>query len=50
MAEDLMGLYRRLGLQKAALLGHSMGGRAMMAFALKYVSMCACGRILCTSQ
>lgn len=38
LVEDLRALLERLGLKKAALLGHSMGGRTMMLFALQYVS------------
>lgn len=37
LAADIRALYDRLNIQKAALMGHSMGGRAMMMFALKYV-------------
>lgn len=37
MADDLKELYRHLGITKAALLGHSMGGRTMINLALKYV-------------
>uniref|UniRef100_A0A182SL23 sn-1-specific diacylglycerol lipase ABHD11 n=1 Tax=Anopheles maculatus TaxID=74869 RepID=A0A182SL23_9DIPT len=36
MVEDLVQLYRTLGLQQASIIGHSMGGRAMMLLALKY--------------
>lgn len=38
MVEDLRELYHQLRIDKAALLGHSMGGRAVMLLALKYVS------------
>jgi hypothetical protein len=38
MASDLAQLYNDLRLKKANLIGHSMGGRAVMLFALKYVS------------
>lgn len=37
MAEDIKVLLNKLKIQKASLLGYSMGGRAMMTFALKYV-------------
>ncbi|KAJ8956242.1 hypothetical protein NQ318_014974 [Aromia moschata] len=36
MAADMKLLLEQLGIQKAALMGHSMGGRAMMLFSLKY--------------
>uniref|UniRef100_A0A182PG21 sn-1-specific diacylglycerol lipase ABHD11 n=1 Tax=Anopheles epiroticus TaxID=199890 RepID=A0A182PG21_9DIPT len=38
MVEDLVHLYQTLGIEKAAIIGHSMGGRAMMLLALKYVT------------
>lgn len=38
LAEDLRSLLTTLKLKKASFLGHSMGGRAVMMFALKYVS------------
>lgn len=38
LAEDIKALYNQLKIKKAALLGHSMGGRTVMLFALKYVS------------
>lgn len=38
LVEDLRSLFDKLNVRKAALLGHSMGGRAIMLFALKYVS------------
>lgn len=37
LAQDLKHLLEQLKLTKAAFLGHSMGGRAVMYFALKYV-------------
>ncbi|KAI4454903.1 alpha/beta hydrolase family [Holotrichia oblita] len=36
LVEDIKQLLERLKIPKACLLGHSMGGRAMMLFALKY--------------
>lgn len=39
MAADIRALYDQLGVKKAALMGHSMGGRAVMLFTLKYVSV-----------
>ncbi|XP_053673833.1 protein ABHD11-like [Anopheles nili] len=36
MVEDLVALYKTLDIQKASIIGHSMGGRAMMLLALKY--------------
>ncbi|CAH1994444.1 unnamed protein product [Acanthoscelides obtectus] len=36
LAADIKALLEQLGIEKAALLGHSMGGRAVMLFALKY--------------
>uniref|UniRef100_A0A4Y0BL24 sn-1-specific diacylglycerol lipase ABHD11 n=1 Tax=Anopheles funestus TaxID=62324 RepID=A0A4Y0BL24_ANOFN len=36
MVEDLVQLYKTLGIQQASIIGHSMGGRAMMLLALKY--------------
>ena len=35
-AEDLLGLLDQLGIQKASVLGYSMGGRIALTFALKY--------------
>lgn len=37
LAADIREFYREQNIEKAVLLGHSMGGRAMMAFALKFV-------------
>lgn len=37
MIEDLVKLLKKNNINKAALLGHSMGGRVMMYFCLKYV-------------
>ena len=37
MVADLVALYEKLGIDKASVIGHSMGGRAMMLLALKYV-------------
>lgn len=37
MAADIIQLMHRLNFQKVSVLGHSMGGRTMMYFALKYV-------------
>ncbi|KFB45872.1 hypothetical protein ZHAS_00013832 [Anopheles sinensis] len=36
MVEDLVAVYKTLGIQQASIIGHSMGGRAMMLLALKY--------------
>ncbi|XP_050078209.1 protein ABHD11 [Anopheles maculipalpis] len=36
MVEDLVQLYKTLGIQQSSIIGHSMGGRAMMLLALKY--------------
>ena len=36
MAEDLKALYRHLGINKANIIGHSMGGKTAMTFAGKY--------------
>ena len=36
MADDVLQLMDRLDLQRAAVLGHSMGGKAAMALALRY--------------
>lgn len=38
LAEDIRALVEQLNIKKVSLLGHSMGGRAVMLFALKYVS------------
>lgn len=37
LAADLHELMKQLDLKKASFLGHSMGGRAVMYFALQYV-------------
>lgn len=37
LALDLKDFFDNVGLQKASILGHSMGGRTAMLFALKYV-------------
>lgn len=37
LAEDIRYFYTENKIDKAVVIGHSMGGRAMMAFALKYV-------------
>ncbi|KAF2880817.1 hypothetical protein ILUMI_25350 [Ignelater luminosus] len=39
LAEDVRQLCTQLDIKKASLLGHSMGGRALMYFALKYPHM-----------
>uniref|UniRef100_A0A1B0ASW5 sn-1-specific diacylglycerol lipase ABHD11 n=1 Tax=Glossina palpalis gambiensis TaxID=67801 RepID=A0A1B0ASW5_9MUSC len=39
MAADIVQLMHRLNFQKISVLGHSMGGRTMMYFALKYPEM-----------
>lgn len=39
LAQDIRTFYAQHRLNKAALLGHSMGGRAVMYFALKYVTI-----------
>lgn len=39
MAEDVAELIRTLELEKATLIGHSMGGRCMAYVALKYVNL-----------
>ncbi|XP_053695747.1 protein ABHD11-like [Sabethes cyaneus] len=36
MVADLVELYSKLNIKKASIIGHSMGGRAMMLLALKY--------------
>jgi esterase len=36
MADDVMALIIHLGLQRPAIMGHSMGGKAAMALALEY--------------
>lgn len=37
MASDVAHLMKNLNIKKASVMGHSMGGRAMMYFALRYV-------------
>lgn len=37
MAEDIKFLMKDLGVNKASLIGHSMGGRAVMYLAVTYV-------------
>lgn len=37
MAEDIKFLMNDLGVKKASMIGHSMGGRAMMYLAVVYV-------------
>jgi len=37
MAEDVKLLMEDLGVKKASLIGHSMGGRAMMYLAIVHV-------------
>lgn len=37
MADDVRDFLQSRGIARAAVIGHSMGGRAMMCFALKYV-------------
>lgn len=39
MADDIANLLVKLKLEKAHILGHSMGGKAVMTFALKYPTM-----------
>ena len=39
IVEDIKALMENLNIKKASLIGHSMGGRAMMLMALKYVSI-----------
>lgn len=39
LVEDVRFFLQELGVNKASLLGHSMGGRAVMLCALKYVSV-----------
>ncbi|CAG9815156.1 unnamed protein product [Phaedon cochleariae] len=36
LAADIKALFEQLSISKATLMGHSMGGRAVMLFALKY--------------
>lgn len=46
LVEDLKKLLERLKISKASFLGHSMGGRAMMLFALKYVGSIVSGTLI----
>lgn len=39
LAEDVYDFYHQQNISKAVVIGHSMGGRTMMTFALKYVRM-----------
>lgn len=39
LAEDVHLFCKEHKIPKAVVIGHSMGGRAMMVFALKYVSL-----------
>lgn len=39
MAEDIKLLMEDMGLKKASFMGHSSGGRAIMYFAIAYVSI-----------
>ena len=39
LAEDIHLFCKEHKIPKAVLIGHSMGGRAMMVFAMKYVSI-----------
>lgn len=39
LADDIVEFYRQHDIKQAIVLGHSMGGRAMMVFALKYVNI-----------
>ncbi|XP_058822556.1 protein ABHD11-like [Topomyia yanbarensis] len=36
MVADMVALYKKLNIEKASIIGHSMGGRATMLMALKY--------------
>lgn len=38
LAQDIHYFLHQMNIEKTCLLGHSMGGRAVMLFALKYVS------------
>ena len=49
MAEDIAGLLDHLGIKKAMLAGHSMGGYVALAFARKYLQRIA-GLALISSQ
>lgn len=42
MALDVIELMKQMGVPKASVMGHSMGGRTMMFLALKYVSKFVC--------
>lgn len=37
LAQDIHDFLQGRGIPKAVVIGHSMGGRAMMTFAIKYV-------------
>lgn len=39
LAEDILIFMKRQNIERAALVGHSMGGRAVMAFTLLNVSL-----------
>lgn len=39
MAEDIQDFLKARQIEKVVIIGHSMGGRAMMTFAFKYVSL-----------
>lgn len=39
LSEDIRYFLNQMNIDKVCLLGHSMGGRAVMLFALKYVSL-----------
>lgn len=47
LAEDINHFYQEHKISKAVVIGHSMGGRAMMAFALKYVRLSICYKEPC---
>jgi pimeloyl-ACP methyl ester carboxylesterase len=48
MADDLLGLMDALGLEKAVLAGHSMGGYAALAFARAYPQRLAGFALICS--